>query len=339
VQLAVGQSSARVLDAQDEGHRRALTCRDLEALDRLERARRRRQRRAQARSPVAVAQTPHLELRGGREFGQAQAAPHELVLVERHFEPAERQLVYARSQLDPRAARRREGLGERQVVKLDRPAVTRVERARRLTCVIGEQVGKRVQRRSQIVRAAAAFRGVLEGELGIGEHRARPGHPGADGLVQRRQGGRGIVLRNVGNPADPKHVLGEVAEFAGREHVAGQLAMDALRVGPADPDRRCAAGGHEQSQEAAERRERLGRAARSALARDGPVDAHGRRRLAKSASSSSAIRGAPTATRRDRAGAAGRRSEGRRQRSRSNPARRWSGRSSAAPVTSWPARR
>jgi hypothetical protein len=96
---------------------------------------------------------------------------------------------------------------------------------------------------------------VLEGELGVGEHRVRPGDPGFDGIVKRRQSGRGIVLRNVGNPADPQHVLGEVAELAGREHVAGQLAMDALRVGSVDTDGRRASGGEQQSQEAAERRE------------------------------------------------------------------------------------
>ena len=64
----------------------------------------------------------------------------------------------------------------------------------------------------------------------------------------RRQGRRGIVLGNLGDAADAKHVLGEVAELAGREHVAGQLAMDALRVGPLDPDGRRAAGGgaHEE---------------------------------------------------------------------------------------------
>ena len=97
---------------------------------------------------------------------------------------------------------------------------------------------------------------MLEGELGVREHRVRPGNPGCDGLVERRQSRRGIVLRNVGNTADAKHVLGEVAELAGREHVAGQLAMDALRVGSVDPDGRRAAGGEQQRQQAAERSER-----------------------------------------------------------------------------------
>ena len=50
-------------------------------------------RGAQARTPVAVAQTANLELRGGREFGQPQVAPDQLVLIERHVEAAERQLV------------------------------------------------------------------------------------------------------------------------------------------------------------------------------------------------------------------------------------------------------
>jgi hypothetical protein len=82
---------------------------------------------------------------------------------------------------------------------------------------------------------------VLEGELGIGEHRVRPGESGDDGIVDRCQGRRRIVLCNFDDAADPKHVLREVAELAGREHVAGQLAMHALRVGALNPDRRRAA--------------------------------------------------------------------------------------------------
>jgi len=71
---------------------------------------------------------------------------------------------------------------------------------------------------------------VLEGELGVGEHRVRAGNPGDDGFVNRSQGRDGIVVGALGDAAEPKHVLAEVAELAGREHVAGQLAMDALRV-------------------------------------------------------------------------------------------------------------
>ena len=96
------------------------------------------------------------------------------------------------------------------------------------------------------------------------------------------QSRRGIVLCNVGHTADPKHVLGEVAELAGREHVAGQLAMDALRVGSVDSYGRRAAGGEQQSQKAAERREPLVGQARAALARDRWAGAHGSRRRAKS---------------------------------------------------------
>jgi hypothetical protein len=113
---------------------------------------------------------------------------------------------------------------------------------------------------------------VLEGELRISEERVRPGNPGCDGFVKRRQCRRGIVLRHVGNTADAKHVLGEVAELTGREHVAGQLAMHALRVGSLDPDRRRAAGGEQQSQEAEERSETL-----CALALHGFTDAHSSR--------------------------------------------------------------
>ena len=79
---------------------------------------------------------------------------------------------------------------------------------------------------------------MLEGKLGVSERCVRPGNPGVDGIVDRRQGRLGIVLGALGDAAEPQQVLGEVAELAGREHVAGQLAMDALRVRPLDPDRR-----------------------------------------------------------------------------------------------------
>ena len=295
MQLPLGQSPARVLDAQDGSHRRSLACRDLEPLDRLQRARRRRQRRAQARPPVAVAQTANLEFRSGREFSQPEVAPDQAVLIERHIEAAEGQLVDARTQLDLRAAHRLEGLGEGAIVELDRPAVTRVERAWRLTPVIREQVGEGVHRRSQIVWPAAAFGGVLEGELGVSEHRVRPGNPGFDGIVQRRQGGCGIVLRNVGNTGDPQHVLGEVAELAAREHVAGQLAMHALRVGSLDPDRGRAAGGEQQSQQAEERPETPVHQDGATLALDDSADAHSNRLRPKLRSSSSGSWVVPTA--------------------------------------------
>ena len=91
---------------------------------------------------------------------------------------------------------------------------------------------------------AAAVLGVPERQLGEREEGVRR-RVGCDRGMQLGERLGGILLGHRIKRVLTEQVVGELAERAGRQHVAGQLLVHRLGVEPLDPDRR-GAGGEQQ---------------------------------------------------------------------------------------------
>ena len=171
----------------------------------------------------------HLELREREEGTQLMAAPAERRGIERHVERSERQRVASRTQLDVVASL--ETFGEPSVVELAGEPSARIEDIRRGAPVGGKEISPRIECRREVVRAAAAMLGVVEGELGERDRVLGPKLAGCERGVQRGERSRRIVgvaldeilpvEQVVGTPADPAR-----GERVARDHPPRLAGID-----------------------------------------------------------------------------------------------------------------
>ena len=164
VQHRLRQLAARVVDAQQRGHRGPeVRPEEARAIVRSAFDCSRRQRRADSRSPVSCPETAHPELGHGHELDQVSARPSQRVRLEMHRDLlAERQGVEAGAQVDHRAVSGRERLREPAIVEVGGDAESRVELVRGLAPGARKQERPGADRRFEIEVPLACVVAVLE---------------------------------------------------------------------------------------------------------------------------------------------------------------------------------
>jgi len=118
--------------------------------------------------------------------------------------------------------------------------------------VVGEEVGPRVERRSEVVRPAAAVLGVVEGELGERDRVLGLQPPRDERRVQRPERSRGIVAVALDQVLLVEKVVGPAADLAGGERVARDHPPRPAGTHVPGLDRR-GAGGRDESRAAEQR--------------------------------------------------------------------------------------
>jgi hypothetical protein len=140
-----------VVDAQEDGHRYLQGRRDATELGRrvLERRQARHQRRPDPRPPVAVPESPDLDVRGGAQLAEGVPGPRGLAARQIDIELPEGEAAHAGGEDDLLPILGGQPLRQRAVVELGREPRARIELLR--PGVTREEKRVRVDRRCQVV--------------------------------------------------------------------------------------------------------------------------------------------------------------------------------------------
>ena len=111
-------------------------------------------------------------------------------------------------------------LAQAAVVEVGRGSQTRIEAIGRVLWVVGKDVRPRVERRSEVVGAAASVRRVMEGHFGDHWRGIRPKLAGDVVRVQHRERAGRILLVAVREITLEQQVPARPAELTGGEHAA-----------------------------------------------------------------------------------------------------------------------
>src|SRR5690606_19081011 len=195
------------------------------------------ERRAEPGEAVLVQEAADLEVRERLDVDEPATVPEELVRLHPDLDRPERQGVATAREVERRAVLRAEGADQRAVVDLGRDARPVVEAARRGVGSLGEEERPRIDRGSEMIRAAALLFSVDQRELGEREDVAATAPAVGDDLVELCDRSGRIVVEAIEESLRAERRARHLARLAGRERALGARDVRVVRVEGPHADR------------------------------------------------------------------------------------------------------